>query len=318
MIDRTDTLDEQPETSAPVRRTIALVRGARPGPLVVVVGGLHGNEPAGIAAAEVVARQLAPLGARLAGAFLAVRGNLEAGKQGVRFLDRDLNRLWLAEQVAAARTGVPPRFVEEREMQDFLAVVDGVVDEGPAPVVVLDLHSTSAHGPPFAILADTPLNRALAAALPVPLIFGVEEVVQGALVSYCAGRGHRAVVFEGGQHSEQRTAHLHEAMIWTTLEAAGALGADDVPERARHRAELEAASEGCPRSVRVAYRHMRSQGDRFKMVDAFRHFHPVCQGDVLATDRSGPIRAGLTGYLMMPSYQDPGDDGFFLGVEMTL
>ena len=41
-------------------------------------------------------------------------------------------------------------------------------------------------------------------------------------------------------------------------------------------------------------------------------FRPVHAGEVLASSSSGPIKAPQAGLLLMPLYQDQGEDGFFL------
>ena len=66
---------------------------------MVAIGGIHGNEPAGVRALERLFELLAeePLinpGFTFKGELLALRGNLEALNQGKRFIDTDLNRIW--------------------------------------------------------------------------------------------------------------------------------------------------------------------------------------------------------------------------------
>src|SRR6188768_111889 len=64
------------------------------GKWLVVVAGIHGNEPAGVAAAERVYAALDASKERLAGAFVTFAGNLGALQAKKRYLDRDLNRAW--------------------------------------------------------------------------------------------------------------------------------------------------------------------------------------------------------------------------------
>jgi len=47
-----------PDTTGPTRRVVGRYRGTRPGPLVIFVAGLHGNEPAGVEALERLFRGL--------------------------------------------------------------------------------------------------------------------------------------------------------------------------------------------------------------------------------------------------------------------
>ncbi|MFT5998627.1 MAG: succinylglutamate desuccinylase, partial [Neolewinella sp.] len=80
-------------------RIIGHYRGAEAGPLVVAIGGVHGNEPAGVLALERLFDMLEDEprinpGFSFKGDLLALRGNLAALAAGVRFIDADLNRIW--------------------------------------------------------------------------------------------------------------------------------------------------------------------------------------------------------------------------------
>ena len=92
-----------PAPVAPARREIGRVDRGAPGPTVLVMAGVHGNEPAGVHAAL---RVLAALDARavpVRGRVVALAGNLPALAEGRRFLARDLNRGWGAAALAALR-----------------------------------------------------------------------------------------------------------------------------------------------------------------------------------------------------------------------
>jgi succinylglutamate desuccinylase len=64
------------------------------GPVVVIFSGIHGNELAGLHASRRLAETLSKDTGRLKGSVYMVSGNLKAIRQGVRYLDRDLNRIW--------------------------------------------------------------------------------------------------------------------------------------------------------------------------------------------------------------------------------
>lgn len=67
-----------------------------------------------------------------------------------------------------------------------------------------------------------------------------------------------------------------------------------------------------PERSELVYQHMIQPGDRFRMRPGFRNFQPVKEGEWLATDREGRIVAHCDGYLLMPLYQNQGNDGFFI------
>lgn len=294
------------------RRVIGEYAGGRPGPAVVLIGGLHGNEPAGILAIESVLGRLRAERAPLRGRVLGLAGNLGALAQRRRYLARDLNRGWLKEQIRerlAEGAGAAAEDLEERELLRLLVPLLAAASE---PIVFLDLHSTSAAGPPFTCMADVLRNRAVAFALRVPLILGIEEMLEGSLLGYLSDLGHVAVGFEGGQNLDPLTVKNHEAAIWSTLVAAGCLAPEAVADLEAQRAHLERAARGLPPVIEIRYRHPVSEQDAFVMEPGYASFSPVARGQLLARANGGEVRAREAGLLLMPRYQGQGDDGFFL------
>lgn len=282
-------------------------------PLVVVVGGLHGNEPAGVVASERVLEHLDHSGLSLAGEVVFVAGNRAALARGVRFVDRDLNRAWTRDEVEAIRrNGHRGESAEDREQDELMAVVDELLLSASGPVYVLDLHTTSGPGGAFSTTADTLENRALALSLPVPLVLGLEELVDGTLHDYLDSRGCITVAFEAGQHSEPEAVTRAEGAIWLTLAATGLIREEQVPQVAAARKALAREARRHPRVVEMRHRHPVAPGDGYRMEPGFRNFQPVRKGDLLGQDRAGKIRASERGRILMPLYQDQGEDGYFI------
>jgi succinylglutamate desuccinylase len=48
------------------------------------------------------------------------------------------------------------------------------------------------------------------------------------------------------------------------------------------------------------------------MNPGFPSFRQVEEGEVVALNRTGSVRAPMSGYIFLPRYQDLGEDGFFL------
>lgn len=298
-------------------RVIGRVEGRGPGPLVVVVAGLHGNEPAGIPALRRVLATLGEHDLPLRGRLVALVGNRAALGQGRRYLAHDLNRMWTPEWIARLRRQDPGLDQpEEREMRELLEVLEFEISLAPGPVVLLDLHSTSAPGCPFAVLGDTPAARRLKRHLPLPGILGLEERIDGPLLSWMADQGHTAIVVEGGQNEDPRTAEHHEAAIWLVLAGSGALDPDATPHVLRSYDLLKDVSRGTPAMVEVLEGHAIEPGDGFRMRPGYVNFQPVRTGEALAEDYRGSIRAAFDGHILMPLYQGQGEDGFFLGREI--
>lgn len=295
-------------------RVLGCVRGQRAGPTLVCVGGLHGNEPAGIRGLERVLEVLDRRRPPVQGEFLALSGNRAALARRRRFLDLDLNRAWTEERVRALRGPGTPLIpgAEAREQAALLREMDEAEGRARGPVYLLDLHTTSGAGGTFASAGDTLRNRAFARSFPAPFILGLEELVEGTLTEYYDGVGYVCAAFESGQHDDPRSVDLAEAAVWIALEGSGVLPSGAVPEAAEAVRSMARACRHLPRVLEMRYRHPVEPSDAFVMDPGFRNFHPVERGRPLARDRRGRILAPESGLLLMPLYQEQGEDGFFI------
>jgi succinylglutamate desuccinylase len=271
-----------------------------PGPLFLITGGIHGNERSGVLAAESVLKHIKRTKPPVRGRVLALAGNLAALALGQRFLEVDLNRIWTPADLRAMRATEPSEDgIEEAERRALLRELERAIAERSGPVVLLDLHSSSAPGEPFVCMGDTLQNRQIAAALPAPVILGLEENIDGALLEYFSERGHAGIAVEGGQHEDPATVENHIAATWLSMEAAGVIEAEDVPDLDGHRRRLARASRGLPRVVEVRHRQAMN-------------FQRVRAREVLATDETGELEATEEGRILLPRYQGLGNDGYFL------
>ena len=183
------------------------------GRVMVVLGGLHGNEPTGVVAARRVLTQLREREVRLAGRFIAVVGNRAALERGVRFVDRDLNRRWIQDDISALLERDPSGdSVEDREQRELLELIDTTCASADEPVVFVDLHATSGPCAPFACMSDTLRNRRVALALPMPVVLGLEEVIDSALLGHVSDLGHCGIAVEGGRSDDPLFAYQ-----WTRI-----------------------------------------------------------------------------------------------------
>ena len=300
-------------TAGTVRRELGRIRGPDPGPTLFSVGGMHGNEPAGVLALNRVLEQLEQVGGIPRGEFVALAGNLGALGQRRRFVKQDLNRAWTRQRLETLMNGgrASARF-EEREQAELLAEFDEVLANRRGPTFLLDLHTTSGTGGPFVTVSDTLANRDFGCALPTPMILGLEELVEGTLLEYMNERGLITAGFESGQHDEPEAVDRAEAAVWLVLAATGLL-----PEAIMHRAGaarryLERETAALPRVLEMRYRHDVQPIDGFRMRPGYSNFQRVQAGEVIAEDRDGEVRARETARILMPLYQDQGEDGFFV------
>lgn len=295
------------------------------GPTLIVVSGMHGNEPAGVEASLTIRDRLARAEDQLQGRVHLVVANLEAVRTGVRYVDRDLNRAWTRDQVEVVKAAIPreeraaagdpgpsPYDAEQREQWELLQLLEGWVDEAEGPVYMLDLHTTSGPGAAFSTVADTLENRRLALALPVPVVLGLEELVVGTLHDYLGDLGVITIAFEAGQHQEAEAVIRARAAIWLMLYTSGILRAGSVPELQNARDHLAEGHRHLPRALEMRYRHPIVPDDRFRMNGGYRNFQTVQKGEPLAEDGDGVVLAPESARILMPLYQEQGNDGFFV------
>jgi len=285
-----------------------------PGPRVVILAGVHGNERAGVQATERVFAGIAPMLPAVRGRIVAIRGNLTALARDERFVDHDLNRMWSGSSLDSLTQQDPAEDnTEQSEQRELLRFIESEIKSEREAVVFLDLHSTSAPGVPFVIIGDTLRNRRIAFPLRLPVILGFEEAIEGTLDEYFGERGLVHIVVEGGQHRAPETVDNLEAIIWLTLITSGLIPEDRVRDFPGYRDRINNAANGVGSVVEVVHRHGTEDGDGFRMDDDHVNFEVVKSGQPVASDRSGPIVAPRDGMLLLPNYQNIGDDGFFVG-----
>jgi len=296
-----------------VGRELGVRDDGQPGPLVLITAGLHGNEPAGVGAARRVLAELA--GLATAGRVVALAGNLGALARGERHGGQDLNRLWtepqLSDLLAQDPAGDGPDEAELRELHRIIEDERKAARAAGREVLLLDLHSTSAGGGPFSVVPDVLGCRRLARAIGLPVVLGLEQRIEGPLLTWIVGQGELGVVIEGGQHVDPRTEDVLADALRAALGYAGVTAADERgAEEAR--ARIEAIRGAVPPVLDMVYAHPIEQGDGFVMEPGWTNFRPVRSGQALGLQQGEVVQAPIDGYMLMPLYQGLGSEGFFL------
>ena len=296
---------------------IGWVEGASAGPLLLCIGGLHGNEPAGVRALEMAVPLLRARRTSLGGDFVAVVGNVQALAARKRYLAYDLNRVWkesgIGEAVARAEgEGRAAQRPEDHEVVRMLGVLEEVAARARGPVHVLDLHTTSSGGGAFSTSAGTPRHKRFVGAIPVPMVRHLNHNLEGTLTTYLDRFGYTTAVFESGQHKEPAAVERALGAIWLAVRASGLLGAADAPEATAAYRDLQDEWLHLPRIMELTYRHPIAEEDGYLTKPGFRNFQPVRAGDVIGRDRNGDVVSPRSGRILMPLYQRLGEDGFFV------
>ncbi len=300
-----------------VERVIGERSGTAPGPTLIVVGGVHGNEPAGVVAAERLLRAIDEGGGLRRGRFLALRGNtaalaVEAAEAWTRprYFDHDLNRLF---GEARREDGI-----EARERDELCAAVADAVRGSHGASVVLDLHTVSSPSPPFIAVEDALPARRFAMRFGLPLVLGIEEELSGLLMDFATRElSCVALTVEAGRHQDKSAARLHECVIRIALVELGMVDPDGVVgDEVSAQGELRAASSGRGRHV-YDVRHRAVISDpRFSVLAGMEAFTPVRAGRTVIAEQGGrPVVAQESGLLFMPNRQHThrvGDDAYFV------
>ena len=305
----------------PSERIISKYIGHNPGPLLIVFGGMHGNEPAGIEAIDLMSKMLVvePITNpefEYSGSFLGLIGNLQAYNKGMRFIKQDLNRSFTKENLEIVENTPEDKLKDELlEIKQILRVIRETIDEiKPEKVIVLDLHTTSSFGGIFTITPDDPESMRIALELHAPVIKGMLSGIKGSTLHYFTtenfGIKMIPVTFESGQHEEKLSVNRAIAAITNCMRTIGSISPEHVENQ--HDKLLIEHSKNLPKVSELISKHNIKKGDNFYMEPNYKNFQKIKSGEVIAKDETGPIEAPEDALLLMPLYQSQGEDGFFL------
>lgn len=198
------------------------------GPHVMVMALTHGNEVSGAIAIDAFLKQgLRPVRGRLTLAF----GNVEAYHSfdpddidATRFLDEDMNRVWLPEKLEGQLDSV-----ELRRARQLRAVVDSVD-------LLLDIHSMHEEAPPVMMCGAQDKGLAFAATLGVPqTVVADAGHPNGRRLRDYEGFGNpanrkNALLIETGQHFSRRSREVALDTAARFLVTTGTVREQDVAE----------------------------------------------------------------------------------------
>jgi succinylglutamate desuccinylase len=180
------------------------------------------------------------------------------------------------------------------------------------PIYFIDLHTTSSKTLPFITINDALINRKFSHCFPVPVVLGIEEYLEGPLLSYLNTLGYVSLGFEAGQHTDPEAVKNCEAFIYLTLHHIGNLLESSVKTLKQYETDLNRASKNISSTFEVVCKHQIESDDIFKMLDGFKSFQYIKKGTPLAYSNDIEIVSNYNAQLFMPLYQNAGEDGFFI------
>ena len=282
------------------------------GPCLIFLGGIHGNEPSGIFAIKQVFDELAQFMPHFRGTVYGISGNLWALERQERFHTSDLNRLWTRENIEALEAGsFVPKNKDEEEQLSIQKTINQILAKETGPFYFFDLHTTSSETIPFITINDSLINRKFTSMYPLPLILGIEEYLDGPLLSYINELGYVSLGFESGQHDALASIGHHKIFIYLSLVFGGVITQDQIPfdNYLNHWKKINPEQRVF---YEIFYQHAIKPKEAFKMYPGFLNFQTVPKGKLIATSNGVPIVLKKTAKIFMPLYQEKGDDGYFL------
>ncbi|WP_299548992.1 succinylglutamate desuccinylase/aspartoacylase family protein [Seonamhaeicola sp.] len=292
-----------------VERLIGRVQGVNPGPTFVVFAGIHGNETAGVFAVREVLNTINS--ETVSGTIYAIAGNLKALEQNQRFIDSDLNRLWTPEYIASVRKKADLN-TDEKELLVLFDILNTILTDNEPPFYFIDLHTTSSKTLPFITINDALINRKFSKHFPVPIVLGIEEYLNGPLLSYINQLGYVSLGFESGQHDAAAAIDNSMAFLNLALVCAGLIKRESVRDFEASYNLLRTQSENTESFLEVIHLHKIAPKDHFKMLNGFKSFQAIKKGIPLAVSNGANIFSKRNGIIFMPLYQKQGSEGFFI------
>lgn len=274
------------------------ITAAAPGPHLLVLGAIHGNETCGPAAMKDILADFA------GGALSLLKGqvtfipvcNPAAYAENARFIDKNLNRVF--------QPSAQPDCYEAELANELTPYVE-------AADVVLDLHSVTSTNAPFAFLDyEEPPFTAFTEALGVGNIICGWPQVQAApdslnesdTISYARRMGKIGAVVECGVHGTPEADAVARRVILNALVYLGALPGT-------------AAVQGDTAIIRTRVTHMVLRKQEGAFTRPWCHLDRLHKGDIIAHYADGSVEvAPANGRLIMPlSDAGIGHEWFYLG-----
>jgi len=269
----------------------------KPGPTLLFMGAIHGNEKCGTRAIRRVIREMKSGKIKLQkGSITFVPiANPAAYTKDVRFVEKNLNRIFKPTK--------KPRSYEARLANELCRIVDRCD-------VILDIHSTTAKGQPFIYLDfPTARNRALAKSLGPPVaVTGWPQLYKKLgrsnealdTPTYAAHQKKDGVLIECGQHKDPASPKVAYGAILNTMRHYGI-----IKGAAKTKRLIE---------IKISAGFFRKHtGDQ--LAGNWRHLDTVRKGDPIIrhVDKS-VTKAPYNAYIIMPkSTARVGDDWLYLG-----
>lgn len=272
------------------------------GPKLIVFGAIHGDEPCGTAAMFKLINKFKNNDIPLKKGKLTMIPvcNPEAYNQGVRFIEQDLNRIFAAPDLLT---------IEGRHALDLIDLIKG-------HDYILDIHSTSSHGPAFVFDDENlPETQKLAQACLAdyvltgwPVLYEGTPGEGGTTLDGARKQNIKGVCLECGQHDDPAAIDVAYASLVNIMAILGLCDPFRGPEK-----------HSTPETLKMTKRILRPD-EKSAFVKNWQGFDVVTKGDILTRNQDGsPLHTADTdGYIIMPSQAARKGQEWFYFAERSL
>lgn len=287
-------------------RLIASVEHDHNKPTIIFFCCIHGNEKAGYVALKDFFDNIFACKECINGNIYAIFGNQEAYLQGLRFIDKDLNRIWTKSHIKSAAQ--KHNLSEYHEMIDIYNLIYDILNKTKSTVYSIDLHTTSGPTKPFIVMNDALNNRAFVRDLGYHVIFNVETFIEGSLLNLLNDLGHISLAFEGGEHYSKDAVTEIKNFCYKSLYFSGIIDSEGLQRIGISKDKIRPKPA---KYYEMVFRQDLKPNDTFEMIGNYVNFQKVKKGERIALLNGRSISSPKNYQIFMPLYQSKGEDGFF-------
>ena len=277
-----------------------------PGPRLIIIGGTHGNEPAGVDAMYKICRFFQE-GLQLeSGSIDLIIGNPEAYLKNVRYIDFDLNRAFGEDQRPSDAFGIELQRAEE--LNDFL------VNSGQYDMLV-DLHSVSRGNEKIQIYRKDQVETEKFIKnmnFDYHQLVYASEYLTGLLIDIAYSQKAKAIAVECGNHNSDQAYLVGSRIILKTLEQMAMISNSDA---ANFIEKLTLDRIIKQKYSFVIFDRVIPNSDDFKFIfNEDETIITLSEGQIYAESEGEILKAKSDCFLMMPSKnvkKSDVDAGFF-------
>lgn len=261
---------------------VITIDSRKTGPSVVLLAGIHGNEPAGILAF----RELKKLKI-IRGKIQLIYGNIRAIQRKKRFIDSDLNRLFRLKNKLIQKQINSYEYQRSREIMPLLDRAD----------ILLDIHSTSKKTLPFVICGLNAVN--IVSCFPFNIrCYGFDKTYPGSTSYYMnTKKGKIGIGIECGQHNDKLAAHRAITCVKILLSRLKMIRGKKYKIKKQ--------------KIYKALEIYITKTDKFKLEKNFKNFENINNGQLIATDGNDKIISRKNQFILFAKDRHKkGEEGF--------